>query len=424
VFTKVRRVGGLRQDEQGTVAIIFALSLFVLVMMLGLAIDIARALHTKTKVSTALDAAALAAAKALHDGQSGTGEIVALARRFFDANIGPSGLSFGSIASFDVTVDRDASTVSIEAVADVPTVFARIGGLKNMVFPTAAAAAFDPKDIELALSLDLTGSMCQPCTKIADLKDAARDLIDILLPAKKTSGNKVRLALAPFAAGVNAGAYARAATNRAGPDNCAFERDGAEQAGDGDPGSGGYLKRAGDAGVSPTPDNCPGGSEVTALSDDGARLKTAVTNFRSGGSTAGHLGTAWAWYLVSPRWSSVWPSASRPVEYGDKKTIKAVVLMTDGVFNTYGGSCDRGCSNTSAQASNSQALAKRLCANMKDKGVMVYSVGFKLDDARAEEVLRECASTALTFFRAENGDQLRQAFRLIAEDLLRLRLSR
>ena len=154
-----------------------------------------------------------------------------------------------------------------------------------------------------------------------------------------------------------------------------------------------------------------------------ARSSVPSAGSASGGSTAGHLGTAWAWYTVSPEWSSVWPAASRPVAYGDKKTIKAVVLMTDGVYNTFGGQCDRSCSNVSAQARHSQDVAHRLCQNMKDKNVKVYSIGFKLDDASAENVLRDCASTALTFYRAEDGQQLRDAFRQIAEDLLRLRLS-
>jgi hypothetical protein len=119
----------------------------------------------------------------------------------------------------------------------------------------------------------------------------------------------------------------------------------------------------------------------------------------------------------------VWPSASRPADYKDGKTVKAVVLMTDGVYNTFGGACDRDCSNRSAQARNSQDLARSLCRNMKDKNVVVYSVGFMLDDASAEAVMRDCATSLGTFYRAENGNQLRQAFRDIAEDLMKLRLS-
>ena len=60
---------------------------------------------------------------------------------------------------------------------------------------------------------------------------------------------------------------------------------------------------------------------------------------------------------------------------------------------------------------------------MKEQNVVVYSVGFMLDDSQAESVLRSCATSGSTFFRAENGDQLRTAFRTIAEDLMRLRLS-
>jgi len=415
-----RRVRSVRADERGATSMIFAISPFALVMMLGLAVDVARAIHTKTKVANALDGAALAAAKSLHDGRMSISDISALARRYLDAN---AHVNFGTIKGFEAFVDRDNSTVRLTAVANVPTTFARVGGFDHMAFPTTSVATFDPKDIEVSLSLDVTGSMCDPCTKIEDLRSAASDMVDILLPANKSSSNKVRVALAPFAAGVNAGSYARPATNKRAPDTCVFERDGANQATDASPSAGSYLKVAGDRGVVATPNNCPSGAEVTALDDDSRALKRAISRLRSGGSTAGHLGTAWAWYLVSPEWASVWPSASRPVAYGDKKTIKAVVLMTDGVYNTFGGQCDRNCSNTSAQARDSQNVAQRLCQNMKGKDVKVYSIGFKLDDPRAENVLRDCASSALTFYRAENGDQLRQAFRQIAEDLLRLRLS-
>jgi len=416
------RLGSLSGDERGTVAMIFALCLFALVMLLGLAIDIGRAIHTKTKLASAADAAALAAAKSLHDNKMTTGEIQALARRFFDTNLGGSGQpNFGSISDFQVLVDRDKSTVTISATADVPTTFARIGGVQQVTLPTEAVAAFNPKDIEIALSLDLTGSMCNPCSKIHDLQAAASDMVDILLAKKGTNSNKVRVALAPFAAGVNAGPYATQATNKRS-DGCVFERDGAEQATDAAPFAGTYLKVASDKGVAATRNNCPSGAEVTPLSDDSRTLKSAIGDMRSGGSTAGHLGTAWAWYLISPNWQSLWP-ASSPAPYGDKRTIKAVVLMTDGVYNTFGGSCDRNCSNVSPQARDSQDVARRLCQNMKAQNVRVYSVGFMLDDPIAETVLRNCASDALYFFRAENGNALRDAFRMIADDLLRLRLT-
>ncbi len=420
-----RRLAALAGDERGTVAMIFALSLFALVMMLGLAVDIGRAVHTKTKLTAALDAAALATAKSMHEKNMSTGELAALAQRFFESNLGSAGKpNFGKVTEFDAKIDRPTSTVTVSATANVPTLFARVGGFDEIRLPTTAAAAFDPKDIELGLSLDVTGSMCSPCSKIDDLQVAARDMVDILLPRDKSTTNKVRIALAPFAAGVNAGAYAIPATSKRGLDTCAFERDGADQATDEPPGGGRYLKIAGDPGVAPTRNNCPSGAEVAALSDDPDGIKRAIDRLRAGGSTAGHLGTAWAWYLISPKWAALWPSASRPVDYGDGRTLKAVVLMTDGVYNTFGGTCDRSCTNTSSQARQSQDVAERLCRNMKALNVKVYSIGFRLDDPIAETVLRDCATSGVTFYRAESGEELRKAFRSIAEDLLRLRLSK
>jgi hypothetical protein len=98
--------------------------------------------------------------------------------------------------------------------------------------------------------------------------------------------------------------------------------------------------------------------------------------------------------------------------------------MTDGVYNTFGGACDRSCTNTSSQARQSQDVAERLCRNMKALHVKVYAIGFRLDDPIAETVLRDCATSGETFYRAVSGEKLRKAFRSIAEDLPRLRLSK
>jgi Flp pilus assembly protein TadG len=411
----------LGHEERGTVAVIFAVCTFVLVMMLGLAIDIGRAVHTKTKIASAADASVLAAAKRMHDVQLSTDDVAALARRFFDANMSASGVNFGSISAFDVIVDKQKSTVSVSVVADVPTTFARISGIQKVSLPTTATAAFNPSDIEVSLSLDLTGSMCAPCTKIDDLKAAALDLVDILLPTGRRT-NRVRIALAPFAAGVNAGSFAASATDNRSSDGCVFERNGFDQATDAAPGTGAYLKAAGDFGVAGTRNNCPTSSPIVPLTDSVDLLRKAITALRTGGSTAGHLGTAWAWYLLSPAWQAIWPAGSVPASYKDGKTIKAVILMTDGVYNTFGGACDRTCSNFSVQAQASQDLARNLCRGMRDQGVVVFSVGFMLDDPSAENVLRDCAGSR--FYRAENRETLRRAFSDIAHDLMNLRLAR
>jgi hypothetical protein len=67
---------------------------------------------------------------------------------------------------------------------------------------------------------------------------------------------------------------------------------------------------------------------------------------------------------------------------------------------------------------------------MKAAGVKVHTVGFDVDsiaDATARQrvidTLSACASNGSNFFRADDGDQLRAAFRAIANNILTLRLS-
>jgi hypothetical protein len=79
---------------------------------------------------------------------------------------------------------------------------------------------------------------------------------------------------------------------------------------------------------------------------------------QAGGMTAGHLGIAWAWYLLSPEWDRVWPSDSAPRAYNDPDHMRVAIIMSDGEFNTSYESANGG----------SEAQARELCDNMKAKG--------------------------------------------------------
>ena len=58
-------------------------------------------------------------------------------------------------------------------------------------------------------------------------------------------------------------------------------------------------------------------NSVQPLSTDKTMLKRRVDKLVTSGSTAGHLGTAWAWYLLSPKWGYLFPAASAPGPYSD-----------------------------------------------------------------------------------------------------------
>ncbi|MEL6372467.1 MAG: pilus assembly protein TadG-related protein [Pseudomonadota bacterium] len=404
------------RDQRGAVAIVYGLTVFITILAVGLVIDVGRTYHVNQKLGMAMDAAALAAARGMRtDGLNDT-EIQAVARKFFEENIKGGASTYAQITSFGVSIDRNTNAVSIDLEADVPTLFARVAGFDKISFPKKAVAIFNTQDIELSLSLDVTGSMCNPCTKIADLKSAVTDLIGIMLPDDGTP-NKVRIGFAPFAAGINAGPYANAISAGRSVDNCVYERESGAEATDAAPTNGSAFKVAGDDDVTTSLNRCPR-AELLALTDDKSTLIATINGYSTGGSTAGHLGTAFAWYLLSPAWSTIWPTSAKPAAYDDGKTIKAVILMTDGKYNTYGGRYG------STLGTRSADEAKANCAAMKAKKIRVYTIGFQLPAGNAEDIMRTCASGSTSFFRAEDGEQLRAAFRAIAVELNNLRLSK
>lgn len=410
------------RNESGNLTIIFGLSLLVFVIAAGLGIDLARVMDTKSRIVAAADAAALAAGRALQDGRLTDADVTSAAEKYFLANVANGKTPFGTVKDVAATLDRSSGAVTVSANADVKMTLTAVAGFGTITVPVQSTAKFDSHDIELSLALDVTGSMGG--NKIRALKTATRDLVEMLLPDGGTP-NKVRIALAPYSSGVNAGNLANVATNGRST-GCTFEREGTDPAGDQAPSTGNFLKSQGYGGV-PVGATCPSTSKVIALTTDKRSLLDSVDAYGASGSTAGHVGVAWASYLVSPNWASAVGGASAPAAYRDGKTIKAVVLMTDGLFNTLAG-VHYG--DSSPEAAQSQQTAKSICQGLRDNGVTVYTVGFKLKDissqsqrAAAAQTLVDCAGSDLRYFDADDPTSLRDAFVAIAKQLNNLRLT-
>ena len=417
----------LSKDERGSVTILFGLSVVVLTLFGGLAMDIGRVYSTKSKIGAAVDAAALAAAKAIRLEGMSEAEATAHATAIFQQNMISSAAHWTNIRSLTVTVDRTTGRAIVNVDTTVRAHFAGLAGVPEFRVPATASALFEGGDIEVSLQLDLTGSMCNagpaPCTnhpKIQGLKDATKDLIDIVMP--DNPGNaRVRVAFAPFTAGVNLGPYQAAVTgNRTTAKRCVYERlSSANQATDREPtGTDRYMVTS-DLQAAPhnvaNPRGCPS-AQIVPLTDRKQFLKTTVDSYVADGYTGGHNGTAWAWNLISPNFASVWPAESAPAAYADANTQKVAVLMTDGEYNTMHG---RG---WNAQQVSSTAVDT--CNAMKAAGVRVYTVGFALGgNQTAINTLADCASSAGDFFQAATPEELRSAFRTIANNIVRLRLT-
>lgn len=183
-------------------------------------------------------------------------------------------------------------------------------------------------------------------------------------------------------------------------------------------------------------DNACLSSEVLPLSSSKTILKSRINALTAVGSTAGHIGTAWGWYTLSPNFNALWgSSAANP--YNSAETIKVVVLMTDGDFNTpyntgviagdalTGSGANANKINQAATNGASASQAAHLCTAMRQRGITVYTVAFSVAaNSPAATLLNGCASSSDKAFVASSGTQLVAAFQAIGRDITQLRISK
>ena len=175
---------------------------------------------------------------------------------------------------------------------------------------------------------------------------------------------------------------------------------------------------------------------IQPLSANAATLKSRIDDFEVSGSTAGQVGIAWGWYMVSPNWNSLWPS-NGAAAYNSAETLKAVIIMTDGAFNTphcsgvisrqAGSGSGANSAKIACDATNGDPFAqsRALCTAMKAQGVIVYTVGFSITAGTDEaQLLADCATGPANVFLPATGGDLSEAFAAIGRDIKRLRISR
>ena len=411
IATKTRSfsVQSFNRHDGGNVASMFALCIAALFGLVGGAIDFAQVHRIRTAISGGIDAGMLAGARAKQTGATDD-EAIAIAESYLK----PIMTRFRLTTPVEFKIGDGGTSVAGAADIAMPTSFLRVIGINDLPVKISNAASFGNRsNVELSMMLDITGSMSGQ--KIVDLKAAVTDLIDVVVIDNQV-GASARIAMAPFSNAVRLdNNLFRDAT---GKDNsgtssykgCVVEREGANRYTDAAPAPGDY--------VTPLEDKtffayCKDKSEIMPLTNKKSQLKQLVADWTAGGATAGHLGTAWAWYLLSPNWALLFDKDSQPASYDDmKRTIgisktpylrKIAVLMTDGEYNTQYTSTD---SNTQARAT---------CAEMKKTGIEVFTVGFAIGTTgSAVDTLKACATDLNHFYNATDGNTLKQAFRDIA----------
>jgi Flp pilus assembly protein TadG len=197
-------VFGVVQDRRGTVVTFLAASIIPLVAFTGLAVDTARGYLMKSRLSYALDAAALAGGRALSNPNA---NVNAMITQFFNANF-PANYMGATVDGPYVAMGANNDTITLDATATMGTSLMRVLGLNDMEVAGNTQVTLSSVNLEVSLVLDITGSMDgQP---LADLKSAATDLVNIVVKNSQTPFYS-RIALVPYSMGVNLGSYAAAA---------------------------------------------------------------------------------------------------------------------------------------------------------------------------------------------------------------------
>lgn len=442
------RLGRFGADRSGNVAVLFALMAGVLMLSIGAAVDIGRWLHARDQTIAAIDAAVLAGGRALQTDNSDTAGAIAAAQKFYDQNVTTRLPVTNDSVTFAVADNGAAMTAS--GTAYIKTPFLQFANIDKLPLINTSQTEFSRAELaiggnggeslEVSMMLDVTGSMSGQ--KLEDLKDAAKDLINIVVWDNQSEYTS-KVALIPFSEDIRLPASglskARGTPSRKRinnewyyPSDCVVERIGVQKYTDAEPKPGQYVlthytKENFDSGNG-IKGICtvPASAEVVPLTNDKKTLMAKVDGLTADGRTAGHLGTAWAWYTLSPNWASLWSgSINRPQAYGTANLRKIAILMTDGEYNTQYDSNGRPASPSNAANGSSTTQARSLCTAMKQKDVTVYTVGFALGGNRtAMETLNQCATDPTKFYDAKDGEQLKRAFRDIALKLSSLYLSK
>jgi len=196
-------VARLRRDQSGAIAIQFALLVIPLSVIVFALVDLGRISLQRRQMQDALDAATLMAARSSATTDAG---LEAVGDPAFLVEV--AGLNLGLTAANATFKAGTDNHIIGTASASLKPVIANLWTHADFNVTVTSDVVRSSQNLEVALVLDITGSM--KGTRITDLKTAASDLVDIIVKdAQAPFYSKV--AIVPYAAGVNVGTYADAA---------------------------------------------------------------------------------------------------------------------------------------------------------------------------------------------------------------------
>ncbi len=458
-----------KDDESGGIMVFIMVMFSIMIVGGGMAVDYVNLEYQRESVQDAIDRGVLAAVAGGKAAQAITDEEILAAEEEAVSTVREYIITAGyTPEDYGVTIDPTFTLMSqrVDASMDynVNTFFLRMIGIPSIGGRVQSAAEISVNNIEISLVVDISGSM--QGDKIADLRTAATNFVRKMLAGDRATYTSI--SLIPFSGQVNAGESLAAELNYNRWHNYSSCVDFAAS----DFSSSAMslsAPREQTQHFSPewiyeaNSDWCPRNDlAIVPLSNDLAKLETAISALRSTGMTAGNIGVKWGAALLDP---SMRPAidnlitdnkidlefSGRPAEYSDDETIKFIIFMTDGTntnqysvksnkYDVYGYSVPPQSqlnadywednrmpwSYTYLQirvsGDEEDSRLDDVCTSTKDNGVVVFTIGYDIEvNGAAETVMKDCASSEGHYYPVETSN-LDAAFDEIAQSIQKLRL--
>ncbi len=388
------------RGERGQVLVLIALMIVPLLAIAGLVIDIGYAYYAQRSLQTQADAAALAGAQNLPDGNSA----VAVAKQFGSSS---GGKNFrGDIGNVTETITTKClasvpgcdpvNAVVVDERATTNTLFSRVLGIHsfNIHVRSTACSPCGTQPLDIVIVLDRTGSMCQDhngnndpaCTDLNNARSGIKSFLQVMNPTQDYVG----LAVLPPATSVG--------------NKCAT------------PATSNYNSSTAAYTIVPLSHDY----SANGVLNTGSDLITTLNCQKAAGSTS---------------YATAIEKAQAELDaHGRSGVRKVIVFFSDGAANI--GPTYYATSSPYRQQPCHQGVWS--ASTQKSKGTIIYSIGYDLNAVSggankctsytgsvetpgitAYQALQQIASTPDTFYNQPSAGQLTTLFQQVAMDIQR-----
>ncbi len=417
------------KNRRGGVAPMLALSAIPLMGAVGAAVDYSRANAARAAFQGALDSTALMLSKTA--ATTAPADLQTSATNIFNATFKRNDTSNVTVtANYTST---NGSLINISGSAIVNTSFMSILGYPQITINAQSKVKWGNSRLRVALVLDNTGSMAQD-GKMDALKTASKNLLTQLQNAAVNDGD-VYVSIIPFSKDVNAdpanyqndwirwdlweednGSCSKSKyTDRTSCLNKSHVWTPADHS----TWNGCVTDRDQNYDVNNTAptttstdfpaeqyDSCP--VALMPLSYDWTGLSSKIDDMTPNGNTNQAIGLQWGWQSLTASPFTI-PSQDSNYTYST-----VIILLTDGL-NTQ----DRWYSNQSSI----DARQEKICQNIKDSGITLYTVQVNTGNDPTSQLLKDCASDSSKFFLLTQANQMVATFAQIGTSLSNLRVA-